>query len=259
MGLDATLDEKRVDAKRVDEVWAAARRLRVEVRGLRFAAPVSHVYNPLEYAPRPHQQYIRAYAASRKRVLFLGMNPGPFGMVQTGVPFGDVAWVRDWLAIEAPVGRPAREHPRRPVQGFACPRHEVSGSRLWGAIAEHWGTPARFFAEHYVANYCPLVFLEETGRNRTPDKLPARERAPLYAACDRHLRRLVEIFEPRWVIGIGAFAEKRARKVLGPDAPRIGRVPHPSPASPLANRGWVDHARRDLHELGLCARRDERR
>ena len=36
-----------------------------------------------------------------KRVVFLGMNPGPFGMAQVGVPFGEVAAVRDWLRIDA--------------------------------------------------------------------------------------------------------------------------------------------------------------
>ena len=134
------------------------------------------VYDPLDYARRAHAAYLDAYAGSRKRVVFLGMNPGPFGMAQTGVPFGDVAQVRDFLGIEAPVGRPASEHPKRPVQGFACARSEVSGTRLWGAIAAQFGTPARFFADHFVANYCPLLFLEASGRNRTPDKLPAAER-----------------------------------------------------------------------------------
>ena len=154
------------------------------------------------------------YADDLKRVIFLGMNPGPFGMAQTGIPFGDVAAVRDWLGIEEPVGRPAIEHPKRPVRGFDCPRSEVSGSRLWGAIAEHYGRPEKFFEGRFITNYCPLVFIESSGRNRTPDKLPASEREPLFSCCDAHLQRLVEIFKPEWVIGIGAFAEQRAREAL---------------------------------------------
>ncbi len=161
--------------------------------------------------------------------------------------------VRDWMGIEERIDRPTREHPKRPVEGFACRRSEVSGARLWGAIAEHWGTPEAFFRSHFIANYCPLVFMEESGRNRTPDKLPASEREPLYAACDDHLRRVVEILEPEWVIGIGAFAESRAREVLGEGKPRLGRVLHPSPASPRANRDWARAARRDLQELGVCS------
>ena len=163
--------------------------------------------------------------------------------------------MRRWLGIEGPVSRPRRQHPKRPILGFECPRNEVSGARLWGAIADHFDTPARFFARHYVANYCPLLFLEASGRNRTPDKLPKREREPLYAACDRHLVRVVRILEPEWVIGIGGFAELRAREALAQFDVRIGRVLHPSPANPRANRDWSGVVRRELHALGLCANR----
>lgn len=230
---------------------AAARRLADEVRDLRFSEPVTHVYCPLDYAWAPHAAYIAAYGGTRKDVVFLGMNPGPFGMAQTGVPFGEVRAVREFLGIEAPVERPAKEHPERPVLGFACTRAEVSGARLWGAVAERWGTAARFFARHYVANYCPLAFIEASGRNFTPDKLPAAERAALEAACDRHLRRLVELLEPTWVIGIGAFAEKRAQAVVGGQV-RVGKILHPSPASPLANAGWAEAAAAELARLGVC-------
>jgi single-strand selective monofunctional uracil DNA glycosylase len=217
----------------------------------KFSAPVTHVYNPLVYAREPHEQYLGRWGAGQKRVVFLGMNPGPFGMAQTGVPFGEVKMVREFLQIEGAVGRPAREHPERPVTGFACTRAEVSGSRLWGAVAERWGTAERFFRKHYVANYCPLAFVEASGKNFTPDKLPAGERAPLLAACDRHLKRLVELLEPAWVIGIGTFAEKRARLVVG-DRVRVGRILHPSPASPVANQGWSAAVAGELAALGVC-------
>jgi single-strand selective monofunctional uracil DNA glycosylase len=236
----------------------AARRLRRDVGALSFGAPVTHVYDPLEYAWRGHAAYLATYGQAPKRVVFLGMNPGPFGMAQTGVPFGDVDSVRDWLGLEAKIGRPALEHPKRPVLGFDCPRSEVSGARLWGAIRDHFGEPRRFFSERFITNYCPLLFVEESGRNRTPDKLPAREREPLFAACDRHLRRVVEVLEPEWIIGIGAFAETRAREVLG-DGVRIGRVLHPSPANPRAHKGWGSSARRELQALGVCANRRSRR
>jgi single-strand selective monofunctional uracil DNA glycosylase len=210
------------------------------------------VYNPLDYAWRAHAAYLALAATGRRRVVLLGMNPGPFGMAQTGVPFGDATFAREWLGLRARVGRPAREHPRRPVLGFDCPRSEVSGTRLWGAVARHFGTPARFFAGHFVANYCPLLFLEASGRNRTPDQLPAAERAPLYAACDAHLRRVVRALEPEWLIGVGAFAESRAREVLAGSPVRVGRILHPSPASPRANRDWSRAVAGELHALGVC-------
>ena len=237
-----------------ERLCAAAWKLRREVAPLQFGAPVAHVYNPLDYARAPHRAYIETYGVSPKRVVFLGMNPGPFGMMQTGVPFGSVESVRDWLKIEAPVSRPAREHPKRPVLGFACPRNEVSGARLWGAIARTYGEPERFFERHYIANYCPLAFLEASGRNRTPDRLPAEEREPLFEACDRHLRRFVRVLEPEWVVGIGAFAEARAREALGGGV-RIGRILHPSPANPRAQRDWGGEARRQLEALGICSAR----
>jgi single-strand selective monofunctional uracil DNA glycosylase len=239
-------------------VEAATRELSEAVGRLRFRGAVSLVYNPLEYARRPHSAYVRAYANSPKRVIFLGMNPGPFGMAQTGVPFGDVVSVRDWLGIEAPVSRPRRQHPKRPIQGFDCPRSEVSGTRLWGAAAAHFGTARRFFRRHYVANFCPLVFLEAGGRNRTPDKLAAREKERLFAACDRHLQQLVAILEPEWVVGIGAFAADRAREALTGTGLRIGRILHPSPANPRAQRDWAGQARQELAALGICGQGDRR-
>lgn len=228
-----------------------AAELRDRVSGLRFGAPVSHVYNPLDYARRPHTQYLRRYGKGPKRVLLLGMNPGPWGMAQTGVPFGEVAAVRDWLGIDIEVSRPSDEHPKRLVLGSACERSEVSGRRLWGWAADTFGSPSRFFETFFVGNYCPLQFLEAGGRNLTPDKLSAVERKPLYEACDRALKRTVEVLEPALVVGIGAFAEKRARIVLGDDGPAIGRILHPSPASPAANRGWAEAATQQLQELGV--------
>lgn len=230
---------------------AAAQELRSAVDGLRFSSPITHVYNPLAYAWEPHAAYLRRFANGRKRVVFLGMNPGPFGMAQTGVPFGEIAMVRNWLGLSGTISKPAKEHPRRPVTGFECPRSEVSGRRLWGLFAERFGTPERFFAEHLVLNYCPLAFIEESGRNRTPDKLPAAERAALLAVCDGHLRAVLAALEPEWLIAVGNFAWRRAAEVLPHGKPKLGRILHPSPASPTANRNWAEAVTRQLKSLGV--------
>jgi single-strand selective monofunctional uracil DNA glycosylase len=222
-----------------------------ELAPLRFGPPVTHVYDPLEYAREPLERYFERYGQGRKEAIFLGMNPGPFGMAQTGVPFGEIAHVRDWLRIEGRVGKPPVEHPKRPVLGFDCHRSEVSGARIWGWARQTFGTPERFFARFFVANYCPLVFMEASGRNLTPDKLPRAEREPLFAACDRALRRLVEIWEPEWVIGVGAFAEGRAKEALAGTGIFVGRILHPSPASPLANNGWAQTVETTLREMGI--------
>ena len=221
---------------------------------LSFAAPVHTVYNPLHYARRSWEQYLRTYGASRKEVLFLGMNPGPWGMAQTGIPFGEVGMVRSWLRINAPIGRPTIEHPKRPILGWDCARSEISGQRLWGLFAEEFGTAERFFQRHLVINYCPLVFMAETGRNITPDKLPKRERTPLFEICDTVLRAAVDAYQPRVVVGVGAFARSRLEHALDarlPHSPRVVQILHPSPASPAANRGWATQARTQLQEAGI--------
>ncbi len=227
--------------------------LAAAVDQLSFTAPVDRVYNPLRYAWAPYKTYVERYGDSAKPVVLIGMNPGPWGMAQTGVPFGEVAAVRDWLGIHEPVGKPDAEHPKRPVEGFECSRSEVSGERLWGWARRRFGTPDRFFERFFVANYCPLVFMEASARNRTPDKLPAAEREPLFDACDRALRATVEALgPPDWVVGIGAFAEGRAHAALEGLDVQIGRILHPSPASPLANRGWAEHAESQLAQLGIA-------
>jgi single-strand selective monofunctional uracil DNA glycosylase len=234
------------------ELCRISRALGRAVDELSFAAPVTHVYNPLRYAARVHEEYLRRYGTGPKPVLLLGMNPGPFGMAQTGVPFGDVSIVRDWLGLEGPVSRPPREHPRRPVLGLGCARGEVSGQRLWGWARDRFGTPQRFFDRFFVVNYCPLAFLEDSGRNRTPDKLPAAEQEPLFAACDQALRKIVRALEPRHVVGVGAFATRRARVALAGMDLAIGTVLHPSPASPLANSGWSQTVERQLVACGVA-------
>lgn len=232
------------------ELVAAARRLSEEVAGLRFAAPTAYVYNPLEYAWTAHREYLERWGAGRKRVVFLGMNPGPWGMAQTGVPFGEVGFVREFLGIDCEVGRPDPEHPKRPVEGFACGRSEVSGRRLWGLFQERFGSADRFFRDHLVLNYCPLVFMEESGRNRTPDKLPTGEKEALGAACDRFLTEALELLNPEICVGVGAYAEACLEKTTK-GRRRVTRVLHPSPASPAANRGWAEAATRSLEADGV--------
>jgi len=222
-----------------------------DLAGQRFGPPVTRVYNPLVYARDAWDQYCDRYAQGPREVLLLGMNPGPWGMAQVGVPFGEIAAVRDWLGINARVLSPDNPHPKRPVLGFDCTRSEVSGRRLWGWARDRFATPDAFFARFLVINYCPLVFLEESGRNRVPEKLPKAERAPLFAACDRALVATVEHFDPAYVIGIGKFAERQARRLVGDRDLHVASVPHPSPASPLANRGWAPLMDQGLRDAGV--------
>lgn len=222
---------------------------------LTFTPPVETVYRPLLYASEPHRQYVMKYGNTKKRLLLVGMNPGPFGMAQTGVPFGDIQCVRDFLSISGDVTKPEVEHPRRPVRGFACLRREVSGTRLWGWIERHCHTADKFFEHCYIHNYCPLLFIASSSRNITPPQLKSEERRDLLALCDDNLLKVIRLLDPKAVIGIGHFAANRVTRVLknavGMGDIQTGCILHPSPASPLANRQWAETVEKQLRDMQL--------
>ena len=179
-----------------DAFYAIESTLAARLSALPASKKVTHVYNPLDYARAPHLKYLRKYVDGPKKVLFLGMNPGPWGMMQTGVPFGEVSAVRDWMGIEAEVEKPAGEHPKRPVTGFACPRREVSGERLWRLIKELCGGRAEDFFRHCVVhNHCPLGYLASSGKNVTPVDMAKAEREELLRMCDEALAETIALLE----------------------------------------------------------------
>lgn len=249
-------------SKTSEAVVQAAQNLVRGLRDLRFSEPVHTVYNPLEYAWEAHRQYLIRFATGPKKVLFLGMNPGPWGMAQSGVPFGEIQAVREFLKIDARIEKPQLEHPKRPILGFDCKRSEVSGKRMWGLFQDRFGTPKAFFSEHFVANYCPLVFMDSGARNLTPDKLPAQQAAVMFQRCDNHLATLIGILKPKYLVGVGQFAEQCLLRVIksaefpqkntsGDEPVKILRILHPSPASPAANRGWSAAVEKTLVEHGI--------
>lgn len=213
---------------------------------------IPFIYNPLAYARLPHEKYLKQHGAGPKEVLLVGMNPGPFGMAQTGVPFGDVSMVRDFLGITGNVSAPEQQHPKRLITGFDCQRSEVSGTRLWGLAQDRFASADHFFKRFFVVNYCPLVFMEESAKNLTPDKLPKAFRSELFELCDEALRKTVIKLKPQWVLGVGGFAEKRAAFAVSGINVQVGTILHPSPASPMANRGWDIAVEKQLKALGIA-------
>ena len=230
--------------------WQIYEDLSTELAKLTFDAPVTHVYNPLVYAGEPARAYVQKFASKKVRAILLGMNPGPWGMAQTGVPFGEVNLVRDFIGIGGHVRKPDRENPKRPIVGFDCKRSEVSGARLWGFARDRFVTAEAFFQRFSVLNYCPLVFMEASGKNFTPDKLRKSEQSALFAACDDALKRTLVVLDPEFLIGVGAFAEACLRRVAKTHK-KISRILHPSPASPKANAGWAEAVACDLKKLDL--------
>nr|XP_039266580.1 single-strand selective monofunctional uracil DNA glycosylase-like [Styela clava] len=256
---DSTLAENEEDSFNAQIVqaflWIEAK-LCAKLKCVKFSDKVEYVYNPLEYASDPHAHYVSKYSGT-KAVLFLGMNPGPYGMAQNGVPFGDTRYVRDWLKITGAVHHPPHEHPRRIIQGLDCTRSEVSGARFWGFIAKICGTPEQFFRHCFVHNYCPLTFMTKSGKNIIPAALPATERRNLEAICDEALLQCIRVIRAQIIVAIGKYAADRVTCVLqsaGDESAasiRIVRILHPSPASPQANRGWEEVVTQQLQESGI--------
>ena len=220
----------------------AAARLRDASARLRFDGP-AYVYHPLSYAWEPHEAYLRKFGQATGRALFVGMNPGPWGMAQTGVPFADVAWAHGWMGIIGKVEPPALAHPKRPVLGYASTRSDPTGGKFYGWAKRRYGTAEKFFGDFFVTNYCPLMFLDEAGRNVTLAQLRKADVETLAPVCDAWLRDAIAALRPSVVLPMGAFVEARVRAVAG-DV-RVHPVRHPSPANPANNAGWGE----DLDEL----------
>jgi single-strand selective monofunctional uracil DNA glycosylase len=234
-----------------DTLLAIADSLSRSLAGITFSRPVTHVYNPTAYAREPFRNYLERFGNSPGRVVLVGMNPGPWGMVQTGVPFGEISFVRGWMGIEGKVGQPVELHPKRPVEGFRCTRREVSGRRLWGWARVRFGSAERFFRHFFVLNYCPLAFFDKEGKNLTPDRLKSMDKIRLYRLCDGALRDSVRLLTPDFAIGIGRFAQDRTSAALEGMNVETGRMTHPSPANPAANRGWEEVIEKELGEMGI--------
>lgn len=217
---------------------------------LKFGLPVTCVYNPLVYAQELHEQYVRKYGGRKVEVLLVGMNPGPYGMAQTGVPFGDGTIVRDFLKISGKVNSPNSIHLRRPIYGLDCPRKEISGQRFWGWAQRQFNSATDFLNRFWIHNYCPLIFMEASGKNRTPDKLPASERELLETSCNKALVATINLIQPRLVVGIGKYSAQRIRASGAQDIV-IGEVMHPSPANPKANKEWAKVFEIQLKSLGV--------
>ncbi|XP_067143296.1 single-strand selective monofunctional uracil DNA glycosylase-like [Centruroides vittatus] len=223
-----------------------------QLLSLQFCESVQYIYNPLDYAQQTHRMYLSKYCCGPKRILLLGMNPGPFGMAQNGVPFGEISCVKNWLKISGTVGKPAHEHPQRIIQGFDCKRSEVSGKRFWEFFKDISGTPDTFFKYSFVHNYCPLSFLSKTGKNITPPQLNVSTRNDLNAICDEALRKVVNLLNVKILIAVGKYAEERAKIALRRISEiTICNIMHPSPINPAANKGWNEIVKKQLQDLDV--------
>ena len=212
---------------------------------------VDAVYNPLAYAWEPHRAYLELASGGGAKTLLLGMNPGPHGMGQMGIPFAATSVVRDLLKItDLEVGQPSTPHPKRPVSGLDWPKEEVSGTRLWGLLADEYGNAESIFKSVFLLNHCPLMlFSGERATNITPDKITGPTTKALLERCDEHLREVVDILQIEGVIGVGKYSEKRALNALSGIDISVTTCWHPSPASPLANRNKGEDWKKNVRNV----------
>jgi len=209
----------------LDKIIKLSNELSKQMDELTFSLPVKYVYNPLSYSFLTYLQYLNRINFNDVNI-YIGINPGPYGMSQTGIPFGDYYFVKNFLNIkkEKLLNLPLTHH-KKPIYGFDINKREASGKRLWAFFQDIYKDQEIFFKNNIILNYCPLCFLNEEGNNITPDKLIKEERNILYKICDDYLNKSINLFKFKSVIGIGNFAYNRA-KILGYNALKIG---HPSP------------------------------
>ena len=96
-----------------------------------------------------HRQFInRTWSLlenPKRKLFFLGMNPGTFWDGTDRGSFWRDSSVRDWMGLRGEVSKPSPEHTKRPVEGLDCKKSEVSGRRLWGLFAERFESAEAFF------------------------------------------------------------------------------------------------------------------
>ena len=270
-----------------------------DLHALRRPAGVSHVYNPLRYMWPAHERFLsRHYVTDRasapdgrldfyepagtarpRQYLILGMNPGPHGMVQTGLPFGDVVNAAAMLGyrtgdqVLAPVLDGVELHPGRPVIGLVATRREASGERLWGGLAAIFGGLDQTLAQCFAANYCPLAYFADDaqGTNVTPEDFgkktingkPNPRHDPGYAAeldkiCLPYLVRVARAMRVEVILAVGRYAEAKANIIaaLCPEAtrrcpsPKVVYLTHPSPLATRSAGEWATMARHALENVG---------
>ena len=121
----------------VDQLKQAARRLSAAcdeaITGLEASGAVAPA-RTLDYAWAHHELFLDQWGGLGATTLLLGMNPGPWGMAQTGVPFEATEVAKSFLRISQTTQHPDQRHPKRPIVGLGLERQEVSGTRLWNLM-----------------------------------------------------------------------------------------------------------------------------
>ncbi|CAG9789212.1 unnamed protein product, partial [Diatraea saccharalis] len=181
---------------------------------LELPKSIQCIYNPTIYARHTFEKYVCKYCNTKKQIVYFGMNPGPWGMSQTG----------------------------------------ISGKRFWGLFKDLCDTPENFFNTSFVYNYLPQQWMKSNGCNITPADFKMMEMEPLFEICDPIFIRVLELYDVKTIVAIGKFCEVRAHRALKKYLPdhsiQVVYLPHPSPRS-VNNNNWDQKARDHLKKYDL--------
>jgi len=241
-----------MDSPTFVHVVNATRLLSARLEPVRAALPAAGLkavaaIDPTSYAFGNYTRFMQLAASGPRLALFVGMNPGPHGMAQTGIPFGDVDTARVLLGgadtIDPLPGLRAASGAAWDCKGLAYHRGEQSGMRLWSALSQLCGSPQAALERCCIVNYCPLYMVGPELENITPSDLPRRHdiTRALEAACDEHLRQLVLGLEVKTVLSFGSYAHASARRALSGFPVDFYTTPHPSPRRGSAAE-WIASA-----------------
>jgi Uracil DNA glycosylase superfamily. len=195
--------------------------------------------NVFSYAIDPFLEYLEKAERGSVRTLYLGMNPGPYGMYRTGIPFCDFVTKREFLKITASVDETFIDVDAVRGEKPDEKRREVSGMRLWGLFESVYHSPERFFSSSLVLSYSPLIFFRSEGRraNIALSDVKSLDRKRIEKVSDEFLKRYIKELKCDTLVGIGDYAHRAL--VRCSDGERLLKIAHPSPANPAANGDWA--------------------
>jgi len=195
------------------------------------------VWNPALYALDIYQEYLTKFPPEPGAILALGLNPGPYGMAQTGIPFTDCRTASGALGMEMTIPGKAPDDlisRLKKANGKWRGTYERSSLGMYRFLILAWGDIKTAYRNWFVGNPCPLLFLDPERWNVTPADPRLRRMKEVGELRQRAVIGFSEILNPRGIVCFGKDVAKAVGEVairqVGPD--RVVFYEHPARAVP---------------------------